>query len=97
MERDDIAFCESLREHGLTVSLIGTHPETTAYEFTARKIGEKTLKYSDLSLEDALNQEQGYELPLTHCNGLLMALCLVSMCWLSPAALEQVQWIMSKV
>lgn len=54
MERDDVRFCEGLATKGFKCIKIGTEPEESEYQFTARKVGEVITSKSDISLKDAL-------------------------------------------
>jgi len=59
MDRNDVIFYSSLTSH-FKVTLIGTDSGVTSYEYMAKKVGEKTMKDCDISLEEALNQD-GYD------------------------------------
>lgn len=58
MERDDVYFCESLESKGYKCIRVGTDPEVSDYQFTARKVGEVITAKSDTSLEDALKADR---------------------------------------
>lgn len=58
MERDDVYFCESLGSKGYKCIRVGTDPEISEYQFTARKVGELVTAKSDINLEDALQADR---------------------------------------